>query len=345
MSGDEAGTRRRGLTTAEVEELRRSVAALRGAIDTRFPSRTRRLPEQRTAVEWLDDLANGVRTRLADVDPSELVGGLRRILATFWKETSEAEVDEFGFDSSYLESVRAPLDFLYTRWWRVQVSGLSDLPAGERLLFVANRSGILPYDGLMIAHAVERAGYRPRPRFLVADWLVTLPFSQPRLARLGAARACPENVERLLQTGHSVVVFPEGQKGALKHFRDRYRLQRFARGGFVSLALRLHATVVPVAVVGAEEAHPILFRPGLARRLLGVPLAITPTFPLLGPLGLIPLPSQWRIRFGEPIRWDDAARARADDALFVNRTRDAIRTTIQGLVEEEVHRRSGVFSA
>jgi 1-acyl-sn-glycerol-3-phosphate acyltransferase len=140
-----------------------------------------------------------------------------------------------------------------------------------------------------------------------------------------------------------VVSFPEGQKGALKPFRERYRLQRFGRGGVVSLAVRRGCTVVPVAVVGAEEAHPILLRPQLVERLLGLPLPITPTFPLLGPLGAIPLPSQWRIRFGAPLRFDGVAPERADDPLYTNRTREEIRGAIQTLLDEEVRRRSGVF--
>jgi 1-acyl-sn-glycerol-3-phosphate acyltransferase len=111
----------------------------------------------------------------------------------------------------------------------------------------------------------------------------------------------------------------------------------------VSLAVRRGCTVVPVAVVGAEEAHPILLRPQLLERLLGMPLPVTPTFPLLGPLGAIPLPSQWRIRFGPPLRFDGVAPERADDPLYTNRTREEIRGAIQTLLDEEVRRRSGVF--
>jgi 1-acyl-sn-glycerol-3-phosphate acyltransferase len=241
--------------------------------------------------------------------------------------------------------VRGLLDFLFDRWWRVEVTGAEHLPAEPGCLYVANRSGILPYDGLMIAHAVERHGpRRERARFLVADWLVTLPFAQPALARVGGVRACQENAERLLASEHSVIAFPEGQKGALKPFRDRYKLQRFGRGGIVSLAVRRRVALVPTAVVGAEEAHPVLARPGLAERLLGVPLPITPTFPHLGPLGLVPLPSQWRIRFGPPLRFGSVPAERADDPLYVNRTREEIRGTIQSLLDEEVRRRAGVFS-
>jgi 1-acyl-sn-glycerol-3-phosphate acyltransferase len=160
----------------------------------------------------------------------------------------------------------------------------------------------------------------------VADWLVTLPFSQSALARVGGVRACPENVQGLLDRGHGVVVFPEGQKGALKLFKDRYRLQRFGRGGFVSLAVRQRVAIVPVAVVGAEEAHPVLLRPALLQRLVGVPLPVTPT------------------RFGEPVSFSDVPAQRADDPLYVNRTREKIRSQIQELLEQELRHRSSLWS-
>jgi 1-acyl-sn-glycerol-3-phosphate acyltransferase len=142
-----------------------------------------------------------------------------------------------------------------------------------------------------------------------------------------------------------VVAFPEGQKGALKLFRDRYRLQRFGRGGFVSLAIEHGVPIVPTAVVGAEEVHPLLFRPQLLGRLLGAPLPVTATFPLLGPLGVIPLPSQWVVLFGEPFRFDAEALERADDPLYINRTRERIRNSVQALVEDGLRLRRSVWSA
>ena len=273
-----------------------------------------------------------------------LFGELRRRLAIFRVEPSDSDVDDFGLDSGYLAQWEGLLDFLHDRWWRIETAGTERIPSGERVLYVANRGGILPYDGLMIAHAVERArGREARPRFLVADWLLGVPFAAQVLARLGGVRACAENAERLLRTGRSVLAFPEGQKGALKPYRDRYRLQRFARGGFVSIALRQRATIVPVAVVGAEEVHPILFQSSFAERFLGLPLPVTPTFPWLGPLGLVPLPSRWRIRFGRPIRFDDVPLERAEDPLFVNRTRELVRGNVQSLLDDEVRDRSSVF--
>jgi 1-acyl-sn-glycerol-3-phosphate acyltransferase len=353
-----------------LDELRASVRALRDELERRFGVREPRYaldadddelePEpQRASAQaplrrdepapegggLVDGLARLVRERFSDVDVVKLYESLRERFAVPGAADVSAEVDEFGMDERYLARLRRTFDTLYDRWWRVQVSGIELVPDEPRVLFVANTAGILPWDGLMIAHAVERlhpSHRRPRP--LVADWLATLPFSQSRLARLGAVRACAENAERLLLGGRWVIAFPEGQKGALKPFRERYRLQRFARGGFVPLAARLGAAIVPVAVVGSEEVHPILFEPRVLRRLLGVPVPITPTFPLLGPLGLVPLPSQWRIRFGEPLRFDGVDAARATDPLYVNRTRERVRGAIQSLLEEELPRRRSIFS-
>ena len=330
-----------GSTPEELAELRRCLAELRSELEERFP---RGHGSRSSPSDVLGELGSSLRSGLDKLGVSGLYQGLRRWVSAYGMDSRSLEVDDFGADPVYLERSRVLLDFLFDRWWRVEVSGAENLPAEGRVLLVANRSGILPYDALMISHAVERNHpSQLRPRFLAADWIATLPFSQPLLTRLGGVRACPENAERLLRAGHWVVTFPEGQKGAVKPFRERYQLQRFGRGGFVSLALRLDATVVPVAVVGAEEVHPVLLDPNLPRRLLGLPLPLTPTFPLAGPLGLIPLPSRWRIRFGEPLRWDAVAREKAEDVLYINRTRDRIRNTVQLLLEEEVHRRSGVF--
>lgn len=354
-----------------LDELRASVRALRDDLQTRFGVREPHgaaLDEDDDALEpevdepaaaagdrdetdetrgggLVDLVAGALRERFADVDLVKLYEALRERFAVPGAADVSAEVDEFGMDERYLGRMRRLLDSLYERWWRVQVSGIENVPDEPRVLFVANTAGILPWDALMIAHAVERlhpSHRRPRP--LVADWLATLPFSQSRLARLGAVRACAENAERLLLGGRWVIAFPEGQKGALKPFRDRYRLQRFARGGFVPLAARLRAAIVPVAVVGSEEVHPILFEARVLRRLIGVPVPITPTFPLLGPLGLVPLPSQWRIRFGEPVRFDGVDASRATDPLYVNRTRERVRGAIQALLEEELPRRRSIFS-
>ena len=327
----------------ELRELQDAVASLRGEIESRFGGERGGLP---SAARVVRELRDEVRARLAGIDAVRLYQDLRRRLSMLGMEERSVEVDEFGLDPLYLRRARPLLDFLYERWWRVRTSGVENVPDPPRVLFVANRSGVLPYDGLMVAHAVEREHpARVRPRFLVADWLVTLPFFQPIVARLGGVRACPENASRLLERAEPVIAFPEGQKGALKPFSERYRLQRFGRGGFVQLAVRHRVPIVPTAVVGAEEVHPVLFRPGLPSRLLGVPLPVTPTFPHLGPLGFVPLPSQWVILFGEPLDFGGEDPDRAEDPLWVNRTREEIRGEVKRLVDRGLRERRSVWTA
>ena len=256
------------------------------------------------------------------------------------------EVDEFGMDPVTLRHLRLLLDFLMDKYWRVETIGLDSIPTRGPSLLVANRSGLLPYDSLMLCHAIERwHPRRERPRFLVADWLITLPFVQPYLARLGGARACRENADRLLRSGHSVIAFPEGVKGAAKVFRERYQLQRFGRGGIVRVAVENRVPLVPIAVVGAEEAHPILFKAQLPARALGLPfLPVTPTFPLLGPLGLLPLPTKWIVKVGEPIPLDGLEPSALEDELLVSRLTEELRARIQALVADGLEARSSVWS-
>ena len=269
---------------------------------------------------------------------------LRERLGTLGMRERSAAVDDFGMEAEAVRALRPLLDFLFDRYWRVAVAGIEQLPERGPFLLVANAAGILPYDALMIAHAVERARGE-RPRFAVADWLFTLPFVQSRLARLGGVRACPENVERLLAAERSVVVFPEGAKGAAKTYRDRYRLARFGRGGVVRLAIEHGVPLVPVGVVGAEEAHPILYKASAPARTLGLPFVpITPTFPWLGPLGALPLPAQWVLRFGEPISYTDLGRDAARDALLVSRLTEELRARIQSLVAAGLRARGSVWS-
>ena len=320
----------RGSSSLELDELRASVAELRVQLERGFGSVGDPAAEASDppggVLAWLG-------RRLEELSLVELYDALRGRVFAGERACTSQSIDEFGLEPEYVESARVLLDFLYDTWWRVRAVGAGEIPDRGPVLFVANRSGVLPYDGLMIAHAVAREHpTRRRPRFLVADWLSTLPFAQPLLARLGGVRACRENADRLLASGHSVVAFPEGQRGALKPYHERYKLQRFGRGEFVSLAVRRRAALVPVGVTGAEEVHPVLAAPSLTRQLLGFPLPLTPTFPMLGPLGLVPLPSQWRIRFGTPIPFDNIAPERSDDPLYINRVREQVRTTIQSLL-------------
>ncbi len=255
------------------------------------------------------------------------------------------EVDDFGLDEIVVARSRRWLRWLRERYWRIDVRVETKLPKAGPVLFVANRSGLLPYDALMIVDILERtAAQLGRPRFLVADWLITMPFAQPFLARLGGVRACPENGERLLSKGHSVIAFPEGAKGATKVYRDRYRLQRFGRGGVVRLARECRVPIVPVAVVGAEEVHPILMRSERAARALGLPFVpLTPTFPWLGPLGLLPLPSKWIIEFGEAIDPSSPPEAGSSEELAIAQLNQSLRANLQRRVDRLSRERDSVF--
>ncbi len=301
----------------------------------------------------LEELRREIRDRfpaaaqpVRDVDWFALFDELRQRLNTFGMVERSGEVDEFGMDEVVLRRSRPLLDFMQDQYWRIDVSGLASLPTKGPCLLVSNRSGMLPYDGLMISHAVSRwQGHGARPRFLVADWLITLPFVQPYLAQLGGVRACRENAERILRRAGWVVAFPEGVKGAAKVYRDRYRLQRFGRGGVVRVAIEAGAPLVPVAVVGAEEVHPVLFKIETLARSIGLPFVpVTPTFPLLGPMGLLPLPSKWRIRFGEPIPVHTLGPDAAQDELLISRLTEELRERIQSMLNQALRARESVWS-
>ena len=264
---------------------------------------------------------------------------------TLRRAAGEYEEDEWGFDEEFATALRPLLDFLYERWWRVQTSGIANIPASGRAMLVANHAGILPWDGTMISLAIQREHPRPRfPRFLVLDWAFTLPFVSVAMRKVGGVVASPYNASRLLEQDELVAVFPEGAKGAGKDFSERYRLQRFGRGGFVEIALRAGAPMIPVAVVGSEEIYPKIGESRLAARAMGAPyFPLTPTFPWLGPLGVVPLPSRWRIEFGTPIRTDTYGEDAADDRALVFELSERVRDEIQRMVYENLVQRGSAF--
>jgi 1-acyl-sn-glycerol-3-phosphate acyltransferase len=255
------------------------------------------------------------------------------------------EVDEFGYDPRFLATILPFLEFLYTMWWRVEAAGVENVPDTGPAVVVANHSGVLPWDGLMVNLAIRHEHPAQRQcRMLALDMFALLPFLAPLLAQSGAVRANPENAERLLRNGELVGVFPEGVKGVGKPFKSRYRLARFGRGGFVRLALRTGAPIVPCAVVGAEEIHPRIAGMDWLGKPLGLPyLPITPTFPLLGPLGFVPLPTKWSIDFGDPIPMDGFGADGAEDPILVNRLSEQVRSTVQRMVDGRLARRRSVF--
>lgn len=247
-----------------------------------------------------------------------------------------AEVDDFGFDPHVDAKVKPLLEAVCKRYFRVELVGAEHIPQSGRALLVANRGGALPWDGLVLRTALRALRPELSPlRWLAEDSVIHYPFMGVFLNRLGAVRACPENAERLLAQDRLVAVFPEGAQGSRKLFRDRYRLQRFGRGGYVKLALKLGVPIFPTAIIGAEETNPILSRSRLLGRIIGSEsLPLTPTFPWLGLAGLLPAPVRWRIAVGEPIDLSGYGPDSADDALVVHRLNEQIRSSLQTLVDQ-----------
>ncbi|MEU8353972.1 MULTISPECIES: lysophospholipid acyltransferase family protein [unclassified Streptomyces] len=260
--------------------------------------------------------------------------------------TGEYEVDEFGYDRELTDQVlMSLLRPLYEKYFRVEVKGIENIPDTGGALVVCNHSGTLPLDGLMLQVAVHDNHPADRNlRLLAADLVFMLPVVNELARKAGHTLACAEDAQRLLERGEVVGVMPEGFKGIGKPFADRYKLQRFGRGGFVSTALRAGAPIVPCSIVGAEEIYPMIGNAKTVARLLGFPyFPITPTFPWLGPLGAVPLPTKWTIQFGEPIPTDGYPQDAVDDPMLMFNLTDQVRETIQHTLYKLLVQRRSVF--
>jgi 1-acyl-sn-glycerol-3-phosphate acyltransferase len=269
---------------------------------------------------------------------AEFLAFLRR------RVTGEFEVDEYGFDAEVTERfLLAAVRPLAQKWFRVEVRGAENIPTDGGALVVSNHSGTLPVDGLVTMVSVhDSTGRHLRP--LGADLVFRMPVIGEMARKGGATLACNEDAQRMLAGGELVGVWPEGFKGIGKPYSDRYKLQRFGRGGFVSAAIRTGVPIIPCSVVGAEEIYPLVGNVPSLARLLGVPyIPITPFFPLLGPLGMVPLPSKWLIEFGEPIRTDAYDEGAADDPMLVFNVTDQVRETVQQTLYTLLMQRRSVF--
>ena len=271
---------------------------------------------------------------------AEALAFLRRRL------TGDYHVDVFGFDRELTEQVLLPLARpLYRWWWRVRAVGLDHVPAGDGAMLVANHSGTLPFDAIMTKVALldEHPAHR-HLRELAADLALRVPFVGPLARKTGNTLAHNDDAVRLLEAGELVGVWPEGFKGIGKLYRDRYKLQRFGRGGFVQVALRAGSPIIPVAIIGAEETYPMVANVALLARIFGLPyFPITWQFPLLGPFGLVPLPSRWLIEFGQPIPTSGYGPEAADDPMLVFELTDRVRDTIQQMLYRNLLGRRSVF--
>ena len=260
--------------------------------------------------------------------------------------SGDYQVDDFGFDPQYNDAVVMPvLRFFFEKWFRVEVSGISNIPDTGAALIVANHAGTLPFDGPMLSVAVhDRHRAHRNVRLLAADMVFDMPVVGPMARRAGHTLACNADANRLLSAGELTAVFPEGYKGIGKHYRDRYKLQRFGRGGFVSAALRTGAPIIPCSIVGSEEIYPMLADVKLLARVLGLPyFPVTPLFPLAGPVGLVPLPSKWHIAFGTPIDTTGYDEHAADDPMVTFEVTDQVRETIQQTLFDLLTKRRNPF--
>jgi 1-acyl-sn-glycerol-3-phosphate acyltransferase len=292
-------------------------------------------------------VAEPSRTTLRDDDP--LIPAVRTDLRAHLPAVEpERHVTDWG-RSERVEALldRTAVEFLYRLWFRVGVEGIEHVPARGGALLVSNHSGALPPDAAMIAKAIKEEHPRPRPLHLTVEhFFKGYPGFSMLLPKIGAVPAHPANVQRLLWDEQQLVlVFPEGRRGTEKLYKDRYRLRRFGRGGFVQAAMRARAPIVPVAVVGAEEAQPIFAQLGLLQRLTGllyVPL--TPTFPHLGPLGMLGyLPAKFTIRFLEPIPTADLGDEPWEDQALVQTIAHDVRARIQDELEDMLAARDSVW--
>jgi 1-acyl-sn-glycerol-3-phosphate acyltransferase len=289
-----------------------------------------------------------------EVPVGDVDGSPRRVDATLaeWLDflrrriTGEYEVDDFGFDAELTDRVfMAPLRPLYDSWFRVETRGIENVPSEGGALVVANHSGTIALDAVMTQLALHDHHPAHRNlRMLGANLVFQTPFLGEMARKSGHTLACNPDAERMLSSGEIVGVWPEGFKGIGKPYSERYKLQRFGRGGFVATALRTKTPIIPCAIVGAEEIYPIVGNAKTLARLFNLPyFPVTPTFPWLGPLGLVPLPSKWIIEFGEPIQTDQFGDNAADDPMLVFNITDQVRETIQQTLYRLLVQRRSVF--
>jgi 1-acyl-sn-glycerol-3-phosphate acyltransferase len=294
-------------------------------------------------------VAEVTRTRLGAPPDAERLPATRSDLRDLLPGIEpERQVDDWG-RSERVEGFfdRTLVDFYYHLWFRCEVEGVEHVPADGGALLVSNHSGALPPDAAMIAKAIKEEHRRPRPLSITVEhFFKGYPGFSMLLPKIGAVPAHPANVHRLLyDEGKLVLVFPEGRKGTEKLYKDRYRLRRFGRGGFVEAAMRARAPIVPVAVVGAEEAQPIFAHLTAIKKLTGLLyVPVTPLFPHFGPLGMLGyLPAKFLIRFLEPVRTDDMGDEPWQDRGLVQTVAQDIRSTIQGELFDMVGKRRSVW--
>ncbi|NYG06486.1 1-acyl-sn-glycerol-3-phosphate acyltransferase [Phycicoccus badiiscoriae] len=347
-----AGTGARKASTRHTAEPK--VRALKAVTDeTVVPVAVAEPPTSRSVAPGIEELLTAgiaavrVAAEAAGISSDDVERHLASLLSFVRRRvTGDYTVDEFGFDEDFTRHFYLPvLRPLYRSWFRVEVRGIENIPSEGGGLVVANHSGTIAMDSLMTQVAVhdEHPAHR-HLRMLGADLVFQTPVVGQLARRSGSTLAANPDAERLLSGGELCGVWPEGFKGVGKPFSERYKLQRFGRGGFVSAALKTGVPIIPCSIIGAEEIYPIIGNMKTVARLFGAPYApITPTWPLLGPLGLIPLPSKWIIEFGAPVETADLGPGAADDPMLVFDLTDQVRETIQQTLYSLLMQRRSVF--
>lgn len=263
-------------------------------------------------------------------------------LARIPTHLNEYGYDPFGLDPERARSLLLTLGLLYRYWLRVETRGIERVPDG-RVLLIGNHGGnTFAYDGAMLASAMFFEHEPPRiVRGMAEYYLPRIPFFNVLMQRLGSVVGTPSNCVQLLEREEAIMVFPEGERGFIKPYAKRYQLQRFGLG-FMRLALETRTPIVPVGIVGSEEQSPGLARVRWLGRLIGAPaLPITLTFPLLGPLAIVPLPVKFRLHFGEPMLFDGDANE--DDAAIEKKV-EVVKAAIADGIREGLAARKGWFA-
>lgn len=297
-----------------------------------FSNRVPPAEMDRTAFKALADRMIAVSSDLIGENLDE------KVSAALPLNTNEVGVEPFGADVDAVRVAAAVMAYLYRWYFRVEATGVENIPADGSVLIVGNHSGQIPLDGIMIALAMVLDSPNPRmPRAMVERFIQTLPFLSVWFPRIGQVMGAPENALRLLQTGESLIVFPEGARGISKPFERRYKLAPFGQG-FVRLALETNTPIVPVSVIGAEEQYPSVANLDGLAKLLGMPAL--PVIPQLLAGMLAPLPTKYRICFGEPLHFTGDPD---DDDASIDEKVWRVRATIQSMVNRGLKERKAIF--
>jgi 1-acyl-sn-glycerol-3-phosphate acyltransferase len=337
----------------EAQAARRRTRSRRGSLSPESPllggplATSAGAEEPRSRAATFDPRADPFDLPRPSREPSPDAPELRLLRELIPRPDPDREVDDWGRSERVFQLVEPALNFYYRYWFRVEQQGVENVPSEGGALLVSNHSGALPPDAPMIMQAIRTEHPASRPLYMLGEhWFKGYPGVGMLANKIGLVPAHAANAQRLLRDeGRLVLVFPEGQKGTRKLYWQRYRLRRFGRGGFVKTALRAGVPIVPIAVVGAEEAMPIFAHVPLLQRLTGlIYFPINHAFPHFGlAAGLMYLPAKFKIRFLEPISFDGYGPSDADDLELVQRLAEHVRATIQAEVDRLVSERQSVW--